>query len=520
MTEQAGRTTPEFLPPRLRSWGLLAKFLLLLVPVFLGLAAPGIGYLVHLQLRSDQDALARRIGNQSARTAAALGRHDLRASPDLAADLLAPLATDRALVCAEFRSADGTLLAASPPAQGCLDRKDIGELVLPVRNGQAGSLLVRFSDAELREAQHLEGVLAVSTLTAAFLCALLAATIGFRLIVGRPLRLLLAAIHHSSVTGEKQPVGMRRADELGAVIQAFDAMVLREKDREAALTQTNERLWSTAAELKRLNEELEQRVQERTAELEREKVLAEAASEAKSRFVWTMSHELRTPLNAIIGFSQLMVGEIFGALGDRRYAEYARDIETSGRHLLAIISRILDVAKIESGTEPLHEETVDVAEMVDECLHIVQPLCQAGGVALHRRLPAMPLPLRIDRTKMKQVLINLLGNGAKFTPAGGSVELSVATRANGDVEFVVTDTGVGMREEDIPVALSVFGQIEKPLNRRHGGTGLGLPLARMMVEMHGGELIVESQPDRGCRVTVRLPRSRAIGRGTIASASR
>ena len=511
MTRQAGGD--EFPPPpRLRSWGLLARFLLILVPVFLGLAAPGLGYLVHLQLRSDQDALARRIGNQSARAAAALGRHDLRASPDLAGDLLAPLATDRALVCAEFRAADGRLLAALPPAQGCLGRTDVGELVLPVGSGDAGSLLVRFSDAELREAQHLEGVLAGSTVTAAFLCALLAATIGFRVIVGRPLRLLLAAIHHSSVTGEKRPVGMRRADELGAVIQAFDAMILREREREAALKQTNERLWSTAAELKRVNEELEQRVQERTAELEREKVLAEAASEAKSRFVWTMSHELRTPLNAIIGFSQLMGGEVFGAMGDRRYAEYARDIEASGHHLLSIISRILDVAKIESGTEPLHEDIVDVAEMVDECLHIVQPLCEAGGVSLSHRLPDRRLELRIDRTKMKQVLINLLGNGVKFTPAGGRVELVVAVCANGDVEFVVTDTGVGMREEDIPVALSVFGQIDSPLNRRRSGTGLGLPLARMMVEMHGGELTVESRPARGCRVTVRLPRSRVGAR--------
>ncbi|HTY70303.1 MAG TPA: ATP-binding protein [Alphaproteobacteria bacterium] len=511
MTGQAGGD--EFpLPPRLRSWGLLAKFLLILVPVFLGLAAPGLGYLVHLQLRSDQDALARRIGNQSARAAAALGRHDLRASPDLAGDLLAPLATDRALVCAEFRTADGRLLAALPPAQGCLGPKDVGELMLPVGNGDAGSLLVRFSDAELREAQHLEGVLAVSTVTAAFLCALLAATIGFRVIVGRPLRLLLAAIHHSSTTGEKRPVGMRRADELGAVIQAFDAMILREKEREAALKQTNEQLWSTAAELKRVNEELEQRVQERTAELEREKILAEAASEAKSRFVWTMSHELRTPLNAIIGFSQLMGREVFGALGDPHYADYARDIEASGHHLLAIISRILDVAKIESGTEPLHEETVDVAEMVDECLHIVRPLCEAGGVALQHRLPDRRLELRIDRTKMKQVLINLLGNAAKFTPAGGSVELAVAVCGNGDVQFVVTDTGIGMREEDIPVALSVFGQIESPLNRRRSGTGLGLPLARMMVEMHGGQLTVASQPAQGCRVTVRLPRSRVGAR--------
>src|SRR5258708_404425 len=239
MTQQVSRGTHDFLPWSPRSRSLLVKFLLILVPVFLCLAVPGIGYLVHLQLRMDQDALARRIGSQAARAAGALARHDPRSDRVLAQDLLAPLAADRALFCAELRDADGALLAALPPAHGCVDREGVGELVLPVRGAETGSLLVRFTAIELREAQRLEAALAISVVTVAFLCALLAATIGFRLIVGTPLRLLLGAIRHSAATGDKQPVGLRRTDELGLVIRAFDEMILREKDRESMLRQTN-----------------------------------------------------------------------------------------------------------------------------------------------------------------------------------------------------------------------------------------------------------------------------------------
>jgi signal transduction histidine kinase len=490
---------------------LLVKFLLILVPVFLVLAVPGIGYLVHLQLRTDQEALARRVGNQAARAAMALARHDLNANPALPADLLAPLAADRAIVCAELTTARGVRVATLPPAQGCLDWPDIDELVLPVG---AASLLVRFTDVELREAERRELALAVSVVTAAFLSALLAAAIGFRLIVGHPLHLLLSTIRHSAATGEKRAVGLQRADELGAVIRAFDEMIERERERETYLTQANEELKASTEALRQLNEGLERRVEERTAELQHKTVLAEAASEAKSRFVWTMSHELRTPLNAIIGFAEAIGERIYGPIGNARYEEYIRDIVSSGRHLLSIINRVLDVAKIESGTEPLHEEIVDVARIIDECLQTVRPLCAAAGVDLrHRPLPA-PVLVRVDRTKVKQVLLNLLGNSVKFTPAGGHVDLAAAITKGGALELVIEDSGIGMRPEDIPIALSTFGQVDNSIARRHTGTGLGLPLARMLVEMHDGELEVESALGRGCRVIVRLPKSRVLARTT------
>ena len=496
--------------PRWRPHGLLAKFLLILTPVFFVLAVPGIGYLVHVGLRVDQEVLAARVGNQAARAAAALARHDTRGNPRLAQDLLAPLAADRAFVCAELRDAGGNLLVALPPVQGCPGRQDAIELVLPVREEDGSVLRVRFSDAELRAAERLQVSLALSVVGLAFLFASLSAVIGFRLIVGRPLRLLLAAIQHSTETGERRPVGLHSGDELGSVIRAFDEMLEHENDREMALTRANTLLQTSEAELKQLNEELEQRVHERTRDLVAETLRAEGANRAKSEFLATMSHELRTPLNAIIGFSEIIKGETFGPVGSVKYRGYAEDIHQSGQHLLDLINDILDLSRVEAGEDELREEHLDIPPVIESVLRLVRQRAEKGDLQLEWELPDdLPL-LYADARKVKQILINLMSNAIKFTDPGGKVRFTAWCRADSGFVFQIVDTGIGIAAKDIPKALSQFGQIDSDLDRKYEGTGLGLPLTKALTEMHGGCLTLQSEVGVGTTVTVRFPATRIV----------
>ncbi len=496
--------------PRWRPHGLLAKFLLILTPVFFVLAVPGIGYLVHVGLRVDQEVLAARVGNQAARAAAALARHDTRNNPRLAQDLLAPLAADRAFVCAELRGAGGNLLVALPPVQGCPGRQDAIELVLPVREEDGSVLRVRFSDAELRAAERLQVSLALAVVGLAFLFAILSAVIGFRLIVGRPLRLLLAAIRHSTETGERRPVGLHSGDELGSVIRAFDEMLEHENDREMALARANTLLQASEAELKRLNEELEQRVHERTRDLEAVTLRAEAANRAKSEFLATMSHELRTPLNAIIGFSEIIKTETFGPVGSVKYRGYAEDIHQSGQHLLDLINDILDLSRVEAGEDELREEHLDIPTVIESVLRLVRQRAEKGGLQLEWELPDdLPL-LYADERKVKQILINLMSNAIKFTDPGGKVRFTAWCRADSGFVFQIVDTGIGIAAKDIPKALSQFGQIDSDLDRKYEGTGLGLPLTKALAEMHGGCLTLQSEVGVGTTVTLRFPATRIV----------
>jgi two-component system cell cycle sensor histidine kinase PleC len=237
---------------------------------------------------------------------------------------------------------------------------------------------------------------------------------------------------------------------------------------------------------------------------------AELADRSKSQFLANMSHELRTPLNAIIGFSEIMTDRLFGPLGDARYEEYARDIRESGRHLLMLINDILDLSKIEARQATLREEQVSLAEVVDACVRLVDDRAQRGNLSLAiADFDAFP-PIWADRVKLKQILLNLLSNAIKFTPAGGSVGLSGARGPDGSLIVRVTDTGIGMRAQDIPSALQPFRQVESSLSRKHEGTGLGLPLTKAIIEMHGGTLAIASVPGEGTTVSFTIPAERVI----------
>lgn len=235
---------------------------------------------------------------------------------------------------------------------------------------------------------------------------------------------------------------------------------------------------------------------------------AELANRAKTQFLANISHELRTPLNAIIGFAELL-GLDMAADGKRRL-EYANDIHVSGRHLLAIINDILDYSKIEAGRQELSETKVDLAELIAGSRRVVMGRADEAGVAVHLHLRDDLPPVLVDSLKIRQILLNLLSNSVKFTPRGGRVDVTAERDADGGIAVGVSDTGIGMTAREIQIALEPFGQVANAMVRCHDGTGLGLPLARALAELHGAGFELESEPGKGTRVTVRIPPARVL----------
>ncbi len=238
------------------------------------------------------------------------------------------------------------------------------------------------------------------------------------------------------------------------------------------------------------------------------KEVAEIASRTKSEFLANMSHELRTPLNAVIGFSEIIHNQLFGPIEERRYVEYAKDIHSSGTHLLQVINDILDISKAEAGKVELREMQIDLNGTLASCARLMAPRAQSAQVRVTLEVaPDVPL-LTADEQRVRQIVLNLLSNAVKFTPPGGRVRIVAAAEADGGVAVSIVDTGIGMRPQDIPRALEPFGQIDSAMARRFEGTGLGLPLSRKLAELHGGTLTIESAPNRGTTATVRFPASR------------
>jgi len=231
---------------------------------------------------------------------------------------------------------------------------------------------------------------------------------------------------------------------------------------------------------------------------------AERASRAKSNFLASISHELRTPLNAIIGFSDILQTDLYGPLGDDRYRDYAGDINGSGQHLLSLINDILDLSKAEAGRLELTPERINLDTVIADCRRLIDGRAEAAKLTITGHTRNAATTVWADSRKLKQILLNLLSNAVKFTPPGGTITLTARDQANG-VEIRVADTGIGMSEPDLAVALENFGQVDSDLARCHDGTGLGLPLTRSLVELHGGEFQLESSQGVGTTAIVWLP---------------
>ena len=254
------------------------------------------------------------------------------------------------------------------------------------------------------------------------------------------------------------------------------------------------------------------------AELEQSKSIsdearlrAEEANHAKSRFLATMSHELRTPLNAILGFSEIMRSEILGAHENPTYKEYANDIHHSGQHLLNLINEILDISRIEAGRYELHEAPVALVNVVEDCQRLLRLRTENKGLRVVERFePDLP-QLWADARALRQICLNLLSNAVKFTPAGGTVTLTIGRTPAGGQFLSVKDTGPGIPEQEIPRVLRSFGQGSLAHHSAEGGTGLGLPITKGLTELHDGTFELKSRLRYGTEVTVALPRKRVMG---------
>ncbi len=281
-------------------------------------------------------------------------------------------------------------------------------------------------------------------------------------------------------------------------------------------------------DLRRSHDELELHVHERTRQLREEveerkaveealrvaKEDAELATQVKSEFLANMSHELRTPLNAVIGFSDVIMAETFGSVGNPKYLEYVNNINESGKHLLELINDVLDVSAIEAGKLELREENVDLAAIVQSSIRLVRPKAEKKRQTLECVDGADFLPLYADERRLRQIVINLLTNAVKYTLEGGHVRVGTETAEDGRLVLRVSDTGIGMSPAEVEKAMEPFGQVDSAHSRREEGTGLGLPLTKALVELHGGSLEIESEIGAGTIVSVSFPANRTVRKAT------
>jgi len=330
----------------------------------------------------------------------------------------------------------------------------------------------------------------------------------------------MAAVHYAYDPTVAMTAGILAPDTLAIAIAAIAVLILglgmvtAVVDHHLAERAAGEasRLRSHIVELEATKLELEQSLRDRAIALTK----ADMASRSKSAFLAAMSHELRTPLNAIIGFSEVMTLQAFGPLGNSHYQNYVRDIHDSGKHLLSLISDILDISRLEAGKAELNEEPLQIATLVGDCLRMVERQAEKGGITLSEDVPRELPRVLADERRIKQVLLNLLSNAVKFTQGGGSITVRVRVADEGML-LSVEDSGIGIAPEDIARAFENFSHIDSTIARHQQGAGLGLPLSRQLMELHGGTLTLESVLSVGTIATAALPASRVLSRSRAAA---
>lgn len=325
--------------------------------------------------------------------------------------------------------------------------------------------------AAIWEILQISGAIMVGAILVSWL---LAVTLGRA--ISRPIERLVATMESVSADHDFS----RRAaeagdDETGTLVRGFNEMIATIQRYHAELAEARDR--------------------------------AENASQAKTGFLATMSHELRTPLNAIIGFSDIIRGELLGPLSER-YRSYGGDIHNSAKYLLNLINDLLDMSRLESNAYKLYEEELELGAIIRECEIMLGPQASRKGVSLRIAPASIDATVCADDRGLRQVLLNLLGNAIKFTPDGGRVEISTAVESDGAISVAVSDTGPGIAKEDLERVMEPFEQVRSHLSREHGGTGLGLAISRGIVELHGGTLILASEPGNGTTARFTLPRHR------------
>lgn len=359
-------------------------------------------------------------------------------------------------------------------------------------NGGVGRLIVTLTDARIHEEMiaRLYFSVALSALLLGAIAAL--SLIVYRRVVGEPLSRLMEVINETGQGRGGRRVVPTRDDEVGDVFHAFNRM----RDRQHRYQ----------IDLEAARAGLERRVRERTAELKKAHDEALAANRAKSQFLANMSHELRTPLNSIIGFSEILTMEKVGTPEER--LEYAQDVHDSGVHLLNLINDLLDLSKAEAGKLDLNESTISLPAMLEACVGMVRKSADEKGLSITIDVPPSAPALRGDERKMRQVFLNLLSNSVKFTPSGGSITIHSRPTPAGGLAISVIDTGIGIAQADLDRVMRPFVQVDNVFTRRNTGTGLGLPMVKTLIDLHGGAFKLTSAPGEGTVAGIQFPAER------------